>query len=55
MHGYISIILLYCAITPLVKDTNGKLEDSGNYRGIGFGSLILKIIDWIVLIVNDKA
>ena len=53
-HGYISLVLLTCAIQPLVKDTNGKLDSSANYRGIGIGSLIMKVIDWIVLILFDN-
>ena len=47
-------MLLTCAIQPLVKDSNGKLDSSANYRGIGIGSLIMKIVDWIVLIIYDK-
>ena len=43
-HGYICSTLLFCAIIPLVKDKNGKLDDSNNYRGIGLSCLILKII-----------
>ena len=54
IHGYISPILLTCAIQPLVKDTNGKLDSSSNYRGIGIGSLIMKIVDWVILILYDK-
>ena len=49
-----SLVLLMCAISPIIKDSKGKLDDSGNYRGIGIGSLILKIVDWIMLIVNEK-
>ena len=48
------MFLLVCAISPIVKDTKGKLDDSNNYRGIGLGSLILKIFDWIVLLTNKK-
>ena len=29
-------------------------HSSDNYRGIGLGSLILKIYDWILLIVNKE-
>ena len=37
-----------------MKDINGILEDSNNYRGIGLGCLILKIIDWVVRLLNEK-
>ena len=48
IHGYMSQSLLLCAIIPLVKDVNGKLDDSNNYRGIGLSCLLLKIFDWII-------
>ena len=53
-HGYICSTLLFCAIIPLVKDKNGKLDDSNNYRGIGLSCLILKIMDWLLLILYEK-
>ena len=46
--------LLQCAIIPLVKDVNGKLDDSNNYRGIGLSCLLLKIFDWIILILYEQ-
>ena len=36
-----------------MKDSNGKLDDSNNYRGIGIGSLMLKILDWVVLDLHE--
>ena len=47
-------MLLVCAILPLIKNKNGKHEDSGNYRGIGISSLLLKIVDWVNLILFDN-
>ena len=43
-----------CAIIPLIKDKNGKDDDSGNYRGIALSSLLLKIFDWVLLILFEK-
>ena len=54
IHGYICDPLLMCAIIPLVKDKNGKIDDSNNYRGIGLSCLILKILDWLILILYEK-
>ena len=54
LHGHMSMCLLMCAISPLIKDHKGKLDSSDNYRGIGLGSLILKIFDWIVLLLNEE-
>ena len=31
IHGYICDTLLRCAIIPLVKDKNGKIDDSNNF------------------------
>ena len=54
IHGYICQTLLFCAIVPLVKDKNGKLDNSNNYRGIGLSCLILKIFDWLILILYEN-
>ena len=53
IHGFMSEALLYNAIIPLIKDKNGKLDDSNNYRGIALSSLFLKIFDWLLLIIFD--
>ena len=42
-HGYISHDLLVCALSPIVKDPNGDISSSKNYRGIAISSLILKV------------
>ena len=34
LHGYISHDLLVCALSPLVKDPNGDISSSKNYRGL---------------------
>ena len=54
VHGHISISLLICAIILLVKNKRGPTDDSGNYRGIALSSIILKVFDWVVLIIFDK-
>ena len=50
-HGYISLKLLTCALSPIVKDCNGNIADSKNYRAIAFSSLILKILDICILLL----
>ena len=50
-HGHVSHILLLSTLVPLIKDKNGDLCSSKNYRSIAISSLILKIIDWIILIL----
>lgn len=55
LHGYVSDILLVATIIPLVKNKLGDLESSDNYRSIALSSVILKIYDWVVLILcGDK-
>ena len=55
IHGFMPAILLFCAIIPLVKDPSGSLDSSSNYRGIAISSLLLKIWDWIVIILHGSS
>ena len=50
-HGYISHDLLVCALSPIVKDPNGDISSSKNYRGIAISSLILKVLDNCILLL----
>ena len=54
IHGHVTLELLVCAIIPLIKDKNGKDDDSSNYRGIALSSLFLKIFDWVILLLFDE-
>ena len=54
IHGHINVTLLMCAIILLIKNKNGATDKSDNQRGIAISSLLLKIFDWIVLILFDK-
>ena len=51
IHGYISYDLLVCALSPIVKDPNGDISSSKNYRGIALSSLILKVLDNCLLLL----
>ena len=33
---------------------SGKIDDSNNYREIGLSCLILKKLDWLILILYEK-
>ena len=47
--------LLICSLLPLVKDKLGNISSSDNYRAIAISSLLLKIYDWVILILfSDK-
>ena len=41
-------------IIPLIKDKLGDITSSNNYRSIALSSLLLKIYDWIMLILFEK-
>ena len=55
VHGHISSVLLLSTLIPIVKDKLGNICSSDNYRSIAISSLILKIFDWvIILLYGDK-
>ena len=53
-HGHISTIVMISTIIPLVKDNLGDITSSSNYRSIALSSLILKIFDWVLLLLFEK-
>ena len=54
-HGSVPEILLMCSLTPLVKNKFGDITSSDNYRAIAGGSLLLKLIDIVILLLTgDK-
>ena len=55
VHGSVPDFILSCTLFPLVKDNFGDTSASGNYRAIAGGSLLLKLLDIVILIVEgDK-
>jgi endonuclease/exonuclease/phosphatase family metal-dependent hydrolase len=55
IHGHISNILTLSTLIPLIKDKLGDIYSSDNYRSIALSSLLLKILDWvIILLYGDK-
>ena len=55
IHGKAPLFLLVCSLVPLVKDNLADLATSDNYRAIAIGSLLLKLLDWVVLLLEgDK-
>ena len=55
IHGHISNILLLATLVPIIKDKLGDAEASDNYRSIALSSIILKVFDWIVLLLFGKS
>ena len=54
IYGYVPHRLLLATIIPLIKNKFGDMESSDNYHSIAIGSVVLKIIDWIVLLLLVK-
>ena len=55
VHGTIPYFVLICTLLPLVKDNLADTTSSDNYRAIASGSLLLKLLDMIILILEgDK-
>ena len=52
IHGHISSIIMVSTVIPLIKDKLGDISSSNNYRSIALSSLILKIFDWIILLLH---
>ena len=49
-HAHVTANLLIATLVPIVKDKLADLCDSKNYRSIAISSLILKLLDWIILL-----
>ena len=55
IHGRVPRFLLLCTLVPIVKDNFGDIASSDNYRAIAIGSLIMKLFDWVMLLLeSDK-
>ena len=51
IHAHASSVLLLSTLVPIIKDKMGDICSSTNYRSIAISSLILKIIDWVTIIL----
>ena len=49
--GYVPGELLIAKIIPLLKDSNGDVSSTDNYRSICLSSIFLKIWDWIIILI----
>ena len=55
VHGAVPYFVLICTLIPLVKDNLADITSSENYRAIAIGSLLLKLLDTMILILEgDK-
>ena len=51
IHGHVTRYLLLATLVPIIKDKLGSINASKNYRSIAISSLILKIMDWIIILL----
>ena len=51
IHGHVTLILLLATLVPIIKDKLGSINVSKNYRSIAISSILLKLIDWIFIIL----
>ena len=51
IHGHVSRFLLLATLVPIIKDKLGSMNTSKNYRSIAISSLVLKIFDWIIILL----
>ena len=55
IHGHVTRILLLSTLIPIIKDKIGDASVSENYRSIAISSFILKLFDWVIIILcNDS-
>ena len=54
LHAHASNILLLSTLVPIIKDKMGDICSSQNYRSIAISSLILKVVDWVVIILYGE-
>ena len=51
IHAHVTNILLLATLVPIIKDKLGSISISKNYRSIAISSILLKLIDWIFIIL----
>ena len=51
VHGHVTRFLLLATLVPIIKDKLGSINSSKNYRSIAISSLVLKLIDWVIIIL----
>ena len=51
IHGHVTRFLLLATLVPIIKDKLGSISSSRNYRSIAISSLILKLLDWIIIML----
>ena len=54
IHSHVASALLLSTLVPLVKDKLGDIQSSKNYRSVASSSILLKLIDWIMILLEGS-
>ena len=54
-HGQVPDMILLCTLLPLVKENLGDLTLSDNYRAIAAGCQLLKLLDFVIPILEGES
>ena len=52
VHSHVSQVLLLSTLVPLVKDKLGDINTSKNYRSVAISSIVVKLIDWVIILLE---
>ena len=55
VHGHVPVFLLLATLVPIIKDKLGSISSSKNYRSIALSSQVLKLLDWIILLLFGES
>ena len=55
VHSHISQVLLLSTLVPLVKDKLGDITSSKNYRSVAISSILLKLLDWVIILLEGNS
>ena len=55
VHSHFALKLLISTMIPLIKDRHASITTSKNYRSVALSSTILKLFDWVVILLNKES
>ena len=55
IHGHVMLFLLIARLVPIIKDKLGSISSSKNYRSIALSSQVLKLFDWVILLLFGES
>ena len=55
VHSHVSLVLLLSTLVPLVNDKLASINASKNYRSVAISSILLKIFDWVVILLDGPS